>query len=68
MTIYFVFSYINLHNVCKNKLRESQNVRSHVKHTRAIWKVTSGELLTKQAVKKEIYYTQKYLYLSYFST
>jgi hypothetical protein len=35
---------------------------------RAIQKVTSGELLAKQAMRKKCYYTQKIsTYLSYFS-
>jgi hypothetical protein len=36
--------------------------------TRDIWKATSYELLTKQALKKNFYYIQKiHTYLSYFS-
>jgi hypothetical protein len=29
---------------------------------RAIQKVTSGELLTKQSTREKIYYTQKYIH------
>jgi hypothetical protein len=37
-------------------------------HTRAIQKVTSGELLTKQANEEKKYYIQKiHIYLSYLS-
>jgi hypothetical protein len=36
---------------------------------RAIWKVTSGELLTKQAMREKIIiYKKIHTYLSYFST
>jgi hypothetical protein len=31
-------------------------------HTRAIWKVTSGGLLTKQAMRTNLYYVQKYVH------
>jgi hypothetical protein len=34
-------------------------VRKHLTYTRAIWKVTSGELLTKQAMRKKIMYILK---------